>query len=493
MITRDIIRKNIRFFEQDRIYSLSDLCEKIDFFKRCLINIDNSLNFNCVVGSHDVDFLGLAFLFALFELQIPIVNARSVDSVYVDKNVSNNKIFLRKSDQHKVREYTNENLDVVIIEEMEGSSTDVSFKELAANKLLLTYFSSGTTGLPKKYFHSHETVLASAINAKIFHKEGGASLWNSADSINHFGIVTTTILPTLMMSDVIVFNTANQIKDHVQSYAELTENLQKEQIKITSSTVFAHSVSILSVFADIFADDIGILTGAGIFVKRIQSVAKKSLPNHKNVKIYNVYGCTELATPLLWSKYDIFSDYTDDQFLTFTDVIDNVEIIMTESGLIEGFKPNKIFTSNREEDLKCPDDIKREGDNFRFINRKDFIMPLFGISHIGSKVIFNINEVMVQNFLCGITDKTITSIKFVTDRLDHAVIFKFTIFCEEALSLSIDEINDKFVEFIKTTLKITPLDSFARIFNRIVIVPDLQSKNNGLKFDVNELKKYIAL
>ena len=485
MITRHIINDKIRFFQDSNVFTFSDLSHKIDRFKNGILKIDSTLNFSAVMGMDSIDFDTIAFLFALFELKIPITNARSQEVIFTDKSFHKCKIFIRADDSSLIEKFSAHSLDIHQIEDLLSSAhVKVPNNSFNDQELILTYFSSGTTGAPKKFFHSHLSVLESAKNSKRFYNIGDTMLWRQDLSMNHFGILTTSILPAMMFCDNIV------IYDKLADNTRFFKSLSNHSIRIDTALILAHSRESLQPFRFLFNKEAKIITGGRNFAGEIYQAAKSTLLTN-NCKIFNVYGCTELATPLMWRCLETNKSYTLEDFVTFDEHIEGLEIIPNENGMIEGFKPHPVFFSDDEESLKIPDDIKIDGNRHIFINRKQ--LTVFAPSVVGGvEVTFQVNDLHIHSFLISLTDGLITYLRIPnrasTNGYDSATL---EIFTERSLEDSLSNIHLKFFNFMKVEFNVT-IDCSWRIFSGITIVPDISSLHNGLKFDSTKLKDLLV-
>ena len=309
-------------------------------------------------------------------------------------------------------------------------------------------------------------------------------LWRQDLSMNHFGILTTSILPALMccISIVIYDKLAGDQK-------QFFESLSKNGIRIDAALVLAHSKESIYPFRFLFNKQVKIITGGRNFAGEIYQAAKTLIPG--TCKIFNVYGCTELATPLMWKCLETNKSYSLEDFVTFDEHVSGLEIIPNENGTIEGFKPHPIFFSKDEDSLKIPDDIKIDGNRHIFINRKQ--LTVFAPSLIGKNEIpFQINDLHIHSFLISLHDGLITYLripnKSATSGFDAATL---EIFSELPIEDSLDSIHSRFFDFMENEFNLAINRSW-RIFSGVTLVRNLSMLHNGLKFDSVKLKDLLV-
>lgn len=200
----------------------------------------------------------IAFLFACFEHGIRLVG---VPHVHAFRNRYWQDIFRSLSVRH-----------VIGMDELRTVRRTPIHFEPTPTPVIGVYFTGGTTSNPKIIQHTHGLVrLAAELSAR-FYSANSSNGFSSVHNINHFGVLTTTVLPQLR------FGRRLFLYDDDDKH-ELDTALQFlwQRPRIRAKRV--------------------ITGGSAMQLEFVQDAAIGDV-------IFDVYGATELITPCLYGIYD---------------------------------------------------------------------------------------------------------------------------------------------------------------------------------------------
>lgn len=345
------INKDITFYDDDKIYTYDDL---VHYVKCAQFKIKSLLTKPSIVGfcSHS-SFFEMTTILAFLELGHKILFIPKKHVFYydiydgffdvldlivdsMDSNVNSRNILTITQDEL----YYSSECDEIVLE-----TDDL--------KTGFVFLSSGTTGKPKIIEQTHRRLLhATQQTIERIWVNNRNFLLHRGNTINHLGIFTTTYLPALFMGENVSW--CNH-KYHGDKLVSLNSDIR---LIYNSILIFPYQpVEILNKLP--LSNNVKIITGGSSLTEEFISEIFK---NKHIESIYNVYGATEIITPLMWNQIN----KTNPNRL-FNNVLDGLTVNVNLNGEVEtinGF----VDTDDR---LYLPDTIRVVNkNNYEFISRK---------------------------------------------------------------------------------------------------------------------------
>lgn len=343
------------------------------------------------------------------------------------------------------------------------------------------FFSSGTTGKPKSIEQKHKRLIHAAqqtleriwVNNRNF-------LLHRGNTINHLGIFTTTYLPALFGGD------------NVNWY----DHTDKEVI-FSDTTPIYNATLIFPYQPDFDYNMFPLMNGTKIVTggTTITEDFTKKLFNSGKVKyVYNVYGATEIITPLMWAINE-----KNQNNIKFTETLDGIEFDFDSLGFISHININ-IDGHSRE---KLPDIIRKieDGDGVCFLYKGRDKQPIFRVFKQG--INFDNNPPMVgslnlvEDELIQILELKLGTLKspkpiVLINRIEVKKNYNFLIYDpilhKELDEISLEELNDIIYLYhgVNEEYFLSPL------INNKIPLNDLNNYNNGLKLDRGIIRKMVS-
>ncbi len=473
------INKNVIFHDDENTYTYDDL---IHYVKCAQFELKKHLNKPSIIGfCSQSSFFELTTILAVLELGHKILFVPKKHIFYYDihdeffevldliVDLTNSKI-------------NNRNIKVIkwndIYHSGEFGDLIIENDEL---KTGFVFLSSGTTGKPKVIEQTHMRLIHAAQQTmERIWEDNKNFLLHRGNTINHLGIFTTTYLPAIFSGENVSWC------HHVHKDNELII-LNSDKTPIYNSILVFPYQPIELIDGLPLSNKVKIVTGGSTisdeFVDRL-------FENENIDSIYNVYGATEIITPIMWNC--IRRDTRNKLFNKILDgLVVNVNFnnqIESIGGLVDGPKCEMI-----------PDILNVMGDDeYEFVGRKS--NNLF-------RNLKNINRDSIKSDVHNITLTEDQFIDILTERLGvfespKPIIIKestdlpdydkyFLIYDPKKhvkiYKMPLEEINNVIYMYYGVTSN--QLD-YALITNKIDI-DNLSDFNNGLKLDRGAIKKII--
>lgn len=363
------------------------------------------------------------------------------------------------------------------------------FKESAFDDILLEtneynsgflFFSSGTTGKPKSIEQTHKRLIHAAeqtldriwVNNRNF-------LLHRGNTINHLGIFTTSYLPALFGGDNINWY------DHTE-----------KDLVISDLRPIYNATLLFPYQPDFNFDMFPITKGTKVITGGTtitEDFTKKIFDSEKVKYVYNVYGATEMITPLMWAINE-----KGQNNIKFTEVLDDVEFQIDSLGFISKIKIN---TDNSNWEV-MPDIIKKvENENsIHFLYNGRHKHPIFRVfkqdinfsknpPSIGSLNLLENEFISILEYKLGIlaSPKPIVIIDIVRLKHNNNFLVYDPILHKPLDDITLEELNDIIYLYygVSKDYFLSPL-----ITDKIPL-NNLNDFNNGLKLDRNIIRKLI--
>lgn len=475
----EYVNKNATFYDGDKVYTYDDL---INHVKCAQFKIKNLLPEPSIIGfCSGSSFLEMTTILAFLELghKILFIPRKHIfyHDIYDDFfDVLDLIVDFMDSDVNS------RNIPVITQKELYGTN---GYNELVLEmddlKTGFVFLSSGTTGKPKIIEQSHRRLLhATHQTMERIWVDNKNFLLHRGNTINHLGIFTTTYLPALFMGENISWF------DHIIVDDKLQILNSDKRLIYNSLLIFPYQpAEILNKIP--ISNNVKIITGGSTLTEEFIS---EIFNNKKIDSIYNVYGATEIITPLMWNR--IKKDTTN---RLFNEILGGVTINSNsndEVNSMEGFV-------DTDDCILVPDRLKViEGSGYGFVGRKcgnlhrdlkkNETIPLNRQLH---------NMTLTEDQFIGIISEHLGSfetplpivLKIPTARhnyFDHYLIFD---------SKKHDIIDKTTLEGInKIVYLYFGIDSIqldTPFINELIPIDNLSDFNNGLKLDRGLIKKTI--
>jgi hypothetical protein len=381
-----------------------------------------------------------------------------------------------------------ENNDIINGADRLVSKSDL-FKESVFDEIVLEndeyksgflFFSSGTTGKPKAIKQTHKRLIHAAqqtldriwVNNRNF-------LLHRGNTINHLGIFTTSYLPALFGGDNINWY------DHTE----------KDLLFSDSSPIY--NATLIFPYQPDFPFDIfpitegtKIITGGTTIT---EDFTKKLFNSNKIKYVYNVYGATDVITPLMWAINE-----KDTHNILFTQVLDGIEFKIDSSNFISRIKIN-VDDSDWEQ---LPDIVKKIGDSnsVKFLYKGRDKHPIFRVfkqdinfgknpPKIGSLNLVEDELITILESKLGVlvSPKPIVIINVVQLKNNNNFLIYDPNLHKVLDDITLEELNDIIYLYYGVSK-----DYFLRpLINDKIPLNHLNDFNNGLKLDRAIIRKLI--
>lgn len=459
------LNPNIRIYDNDKVYSYSDIEQLINNYERSLLEADLIKFSKVEIAIISIDVFSIALLLFLLTRRIAFKSARYSSSILLSDNTD---VFLISDIIDNVPctaygKYFDLRKDY---KEFPGSTrVDPTVFDTLQGPMI--YLSGGTTGLPKELKHSIDTLKVAVKNMQKIYHSCNVCLLISDQTLNHYGVMTTTILSAIKYCDMVAiinpwtFNVANP-------------DIPPANIL----TVLFHNIPLLEKFSSVgmVKPETRIITGGMAISMQNAKALLSILPD---ASIFNVYGCTELTTPLAWNI--INAENLNTKPINEMDVvIDDLQIITDEKKLITHFRSETAFYS--KENVECPDIITLTDKNtFAFAGRR-WEMLSRQIKNSNRHLI--IGQPEIYDWVKSLIACEFVVIGYKNKVTEHKFESVVIIVTDRDCGLSIKEINDSILESIRC--RGIELESTHNIVTNIFIA-NLKEFNNGLKIDTRRL------
>jgi hypothetical protein len=475
----DKINKNIIFHDGDVKYDYNDLHRYVGYAQN---TIKNRLTNSSTIGfCSKSSFFEIAAILAFLELGHKIL--------FIPKK----HLF-----HYNIHEDFFENVDLIVDMFEQGDIVNAQdrlitksdlFKETKLNEIILEsdenksgflFFSSGTTGKPKSIEQKHKRLIHAAYQTlnRIW-VDNRNFLLHKGNTINHLGIFTTSYLPALFGGD------------NINWYDHTERNL------IFSDTTPIYNATLIFPYQPDFdynmfplKEGTKIITGGTTIT---EDFTNKLFNSDKVKYVYNVYGATEIVTPLMWAINE-----KNENNIKFTEILDGIEFKFDDLKFITQIKVN-IDNSEWE---PLPDVVRKMGedDSIHFLYKGRAKQPIFRV--FKQDVNFGKDKPMVgslnllEDELIKVLESklgTLATAKpiVIIDRIEVKKNFNFLIYdpiLHKSLhDITLDELNDIIYLYygVNKDYFITPL------INDKIPLDHLNDFNNGLKLDRTIIKKLI--
>jgi hypothetical protein len=364
------------------------------------------------------------------------------------------------------------------------------FKESVINDISLEtdeyksgflFFSSGTTGKPKSIEQKHKRLIHAAQQTldRIW-VDNRNFLLHRGNTINHLGIFTTTYLPALFGGDNINWY------DHTDK-----EVIFSDLNPIYNATlIFPYQPDFdYNMFP--FMEGTKIVTGGTTITEDFT----KRLFNSEKVKyVYNVYGATEIITPIMWAINE-----KNENNIKFTEVLDGVEFEVNVFGFITCININ-IDGNVRE---RLPDVVRKINDDnqVHFLYKGRDKISIFRVFKQG--INFNNNPPMISSLnlsedeliqILELKLGTLNSPKPIVliNRVEIKKNYNFLIY-DPILHKSLDDISlEELNEIIYLYHEVDKEYFLSPLINNKIPLNNLNEYNNGLKLDRGIIRKMVS-
>jgi hypothetical protein len=473
------INKNIIFHDGDVKYNYNDLCRYVGYAQNA---IKKRLTESSTIGfCSKSSFFEIAAILAFLELGHKIL--------FIPKK----HLF-----HYEIHEDFFENIDLIVDMFEEDDIINAKdrlilktelFEESTLNEIILEtdeyksgflFFSSGTTGKPKSIEQKHKRLIHAAQQTldRIW-GDNRNFLLHRGNTINHLGIFTTSYLPALFGGDNINWydHTAREL-----IFSDLTPIYN-------STLIFPYQPDFdFNMFP--LKEGTKIITGGTTIT---EDFTNKLFNSDKVKYVYNVYGATEMITPLMWAINE-----KNENNIKFTEILDSVDLQFDNLGYITQIKIN-VDNSDWE---KLPDVIRKTGDDgsIHFIYKGRDKQPIFrvfkqGINFgknppmVGSLNLLEDELIKVLETKLGIleTPKPIV----IIDRIEVKKNFNFLVY-DPVLHKSLHEINlEELNDIIYLYYGVNKEYFISPLINDKIPLSHLNDFNNGLKLDRTIIRKLI--
>jgi acyl-coenzyme A synthetase/AMP-(fatty) acid ligase len=233
---------------------------------------------------------------------------------------------------------------------------------------LIASMTSGSTGIPKNFFQTHQSLMtAAALSVGLFYKPGQRALMYS--SFNHVGVVSVSMLPTMMAGCYII---SNSIDNH--NIWNLLETHRPEICLIFPYTIdYLKADSRWITHRLDFVSDV-ISGGTSIPKEFAISLLDKGIK-----KLHNVYGLSEALPPLFVQTIErenienVFNENGQSlmgQCMPGCEykVVDNTLRVKSQSVAIGDWVLNKTFEDGF---ISTSDIVQVRDDKIYYVGRQD--------------------------------------------------------------------------------------------------------------------------
>lgn len=344
------------------------------------------------------------------------------------------------------------------------------------------FLSSGTTGKPKVIEQTHRRLIHAAhqtmnriwCNNKNF-------LLHRGNTINHLGIFTTTYLPAIFIGENVSWYS------HIKTDTDITI-LHSDTNPIYNSTLLFPYQPLDIVKQLPLSNGAKIITG-GTSIK--DEFLNQLFENEKIELIYNVYGATEIITPIMW--YQIDRESTNRNFNQISEGltinVNQYNQIETISGLIDSDKPVEI-----------PDSLKLVEENeYRFIVRKQQFLYRPLIKKEGNPLKNNIHNITLTEDECikllsdELGEFNIPEPIIIKNNTDKDYYSEYYLIYDPKKHSKIEELSvEKLNEIVYMYYGVNTNHLDDPLITDKIPIEDLSNFNNGLKIDRGVIKKIIS-
>lgn len=344
------------------------------------------------------------------------------------------------------------------------------------------FLSSGTTGKPKVIEQTHRRLIYAA--HQTMNRMWGDNknfLLHRGNTINHLGIFTTTYLPALFIGENVSWY------NHIHQNDELVV-LHSDDRPIYNSTLLFPYQPMEMVNQLPLASGAKIITGGASISEEF---IKQLFENKKIESIYNVYGATEIITPIMWNHIDRGTINRN-----FNQISEGLIVNVGSNNQIESI--NGLIDTNLNVEL--PDTLKKVGeDEYGFVSRKQQYLyrPLKKIDGEPTKNrIHNITLTedelikILYDELGGFTTPEPIIIKNSTN---YDYFSEYYLVYDPKLHYKIEELTtEKINEIVYIYYGVESKHLENPLITEKVPIEDLANFNNGLKLDRGLIKKLIS-
>lgn len=474
----EYVNKTATFYDGDKVYNYSDL---IDHVKCAQFKIKALLPEPSIIGiSSYSSFLEVTTVLAFLELGHKILFIPKKHIFYQDIyndffDVLDLIVDFMDSD------INSRNVPVITQDDLyDVGEYDELVLEMDDLKTGFVFLSSGTTGKPKIIEQSHRRLLHAAHQTmERIWVDNKNFLLHRGNTINHLGIFTTTYLPALFMGGNVSWFYHHG--DELQ-----VENSDKRPIYNSLLMFPWQPVEMLSRIP--ISNNVKVITGGSTLTEEF---ILEIFSNSNIESIYNVYGATEVITPLMWNRIK-----KDTPNRLFTEILEGITVNVNskeEVHSMEGF----VDTSDS---LPIPDTLKAvKGAGYGFISRKSSNLYRDLKYKAPTPLSRQLNNVsLTEDQFIGLISKHLgnfeTPLPIVVmtptahpKHFDHYLVFdskKHEIIDKTTLE-GINKIVYLYFEVDSTQLD-TPF------INKLIPIDNLSNFNNGLKLDRGLIRKAIS-
>lgn len=330
------------------------------------------------------------------------------------------------------------------------------------------FFSSGSTGEPKMIEQTHRRLIHAA-------QQTGERIWVDnknyllyrGNTINHLGIFTTTYLPALFYGENVSWYEHSDIED--SNTLKVTDDRPIYNCLLLFTYQNKMDITNLPI-----EKNTKVITGGSTITDNFID----HLFSNENIEsIYNVYGATEIITPIMWVKIDRKSKVNE-----FNEILDGLifnvnsknNVVKSVSGFIDS---NEVMI--------LPDKLTKVDNKYRYGGRSNNNIVLT-IKPGKSKVeVIDLTEdeiiKIIENEIGEFANpKPIIYINKLDDREEVL----YTLVYDPQMHSNIDKLTMNEVnEIIYNYYEITEKDLKGKLFNNVIPLEKMSSFNNGLKLD----------
>lgn len=264
------------------------------------------------------------------------------------------------------------------IDSVHSETAGIAFQPLCEpGDYLIESMTSGSTGEPKRFCHTHKSLMiAAAHSARLFYSTGQRALIYS--SFNHVGVVSVNLLPTMMAGCYIIANRIDSSDRY--NFWDLLEKYQPEICLIFPYTLeFLRNDPRWETHRLSFITDV--ISGGTLIPKEfVTALLDKGIK-----KIHNVYGLSEALPPLFVNTIDqeniehMFDDNGQSPMgLRIPGcnykVIDNTLYVKTPSFANSNWIQRRI---GRDGFIATGDIVRKVGDTLYYVGRLDRTARLY--------------------------------------------------------------------------------------------------------------------
>jgi len=472
------INKDITFYDGENVYKYDDL---IRYVKCAQHRISKILDKPSVIGfCSESSFFELTSILAFLELGHKILFVPRKHIFYY--NIHDN--FFDQIDiiVNLIGDDINGRGKLVIKKDFLYSSDECGelIIETDNQKTGFVFLSSGTTGKPKVIEQTHARLIYAAHQTmnRIW-CDNKNFLLHRGNTINHLGIFTTTYLPSLFIGENVSWYSHNITNGKISILHSDTKEIYN------ATLIFPYQPKDLIHYLP-FSNETKIITGGSTISDEF---IEQLFENQKITLVYNVYGATEIITPIMWNKIDRETK--------------NKNFIEVSDGLIINLDKNNQILSiggfiDTNKDINIPDTLKEVEGEYVFVGRKQNLIcrPIKKTKNDSVKNKVH-NITLTEDELLKILSSELGEFRsptpiIVKNDLNLGENVEYYLIFDPELHVKINELSvEKLNEIVYIYHGITSNNLDIPLITDKILINNLSDFNNGLKLDRGLIKKIV--